>query len=133
MTRPAKPVVLRALGPDGVEIDVRVDYHGRIVASPAKTSVHNSTAADVLLAVPAQAGLRLVGFSAREVASTPAVATFRLINGPTVLDGDVTLPIELGANQSTSDWFGDGIDCADGITIDRIAGTFDLLIYYKVG
>ena len=120
-------------GPDGTPIRVRVDQRGYVIAGPALTSVHNGILADVTPAVAAHAHLRLVGFACRESASSAAAATFRLINGETVQAPEVTLPIELSANQSTGDWFGDGIACPSGITIDIIAGTIDLIIYYKVG
>jgi len=117
----------------GQPVRLRVDNRGRIISSPSKRSVHNSISADVLLAVPAQSGLRLTGFSVRESAATAATATFRLVDGAVVAAPDVVLPIELGANESETNWFGDGIECDNGITIDIIAGTVDLIIYYKVG
>lgn len=133
MPREIHEVHLLGDGPDGTPIRVRVDQLGYLVSGPALTSVHNGTSADVLGAVSPHANLRLTGFSVRESASTPAVATFRLVNGETVQAPQVVLPVELGANESTSDWFGDGIACPAGITIDIIAGTVDLIIYYKVG
>ncbi len=117
---------------DGAEVRIRVDNNGYFKSSPAKTSVHNAVAADVLSAVNAHANLRLVGFAARESASTAAVATFRLVNSSSVQGNDIVLPVELNANESTSEWQGDGVECPNGITVDRIAGTFDLILYYKI-
>ena len=82
--------------------------------------------------VPGATGLRLVGWSARESAGTPAVATFGIMNGATVAGGANILRVELAANESSGEWYGpEGIDAANGLTIDHIAGTFDLYLYHK--
>ncbi len=128
-----REVQVFGLTTDGAEVRLRVDNNGYMKSAPAKSSTHNAVAADVLSAVPAHANLRLVGFSARESDGTAAVATFRIVNGATVSGPDVVLPVELAANKSTSDWFNDGIECPGGITIDHITGTFDLILYYKIG
>lgn len=88
--------------------------------------------ADVLLAVAAQAGLRLVGFSCRESAATAAAATFRILHGDLATSPEI-VPVELKADESRADWFGDsGISCPNGITIDWIAGTVDINLFFKV-
>lgn len=76
--------------------------------------------------------LRLVGFSVRESDVTPAVATLQIVHGATVSGGDAVIPIELAANESKTQFFGDGgIDFSDGISIDHVAGTFDCTLIYK--
>ncbi len=100
---------------------------------PALIAARSAVAADVVQAVPPAPGLVLMGFAARESDGTPAVATFRIMHGPTVGDGVMLLPIELTGNQSTSDWFGpDGIETPRGLTIDWIAGTVDITLFYRV-
>lgn len=97
----------------------------------ASVAVNTAIAADVDAAVAAAAGLRLVGFAARESASTAAAATFIIVHGATAA-GTKLIPVELAADQSTRDFFGpDGIACPDGISIDWIAGTVDVNLFYK--
>ena len=38
--------------------------------------------------------------------------------------------VELAANGSVTEWFWPGIAMASGISIDRVAGEFDLHLYY---
>ena len=88
---------------------------------------------DVEPAVVGTTGLVFMGFAARESASSAAVATFRIMAGNDVANGKVLIPVELSANQSTSDWFGpDGIEARDGLTIDFIAGEFDVTLFYRI-
>ena len=38
--------------------------------------------------------------------------------------------IELAANESKFEWFWPGIDSANGISIDHIAGALDITVFY---
>ena len=89
-------------------------------------------AADVEPAVAAAGGLRLLGWSIRESAGSEAVATARIMNGATVSGGTAVAQIELAASNSESQWLWPGIDCQNGISFDRIAGTFDICIYWAI-
>ena len=101
--------------------------------SPSLSDENNGVTADVTPAVVGTPGLVLMGFACRESASSAAVATFRIMRGNTVAGGRVLIPVELNANESTGDWFGpDGIEATDGITIDFIAGEFDLTLFYRI-
>ncbi len=94
---------------------------------------NDALAADVEPAVATVSGLRYMGFSIRESDGTPAVATVAILNGATVAGGARVEVIELAANESKNQWYGpNGIRAADGITIDHIAGTVDIVIYYQV-
>lgn len=87
--------------------------------------------ADADAAVAAATGLRLMGFAARESDGTPAVATFRVVHGATGAGGDAVIPVELAASGSTFQWFGpQGVAFASGISIDHIAGTVDVTLFY---
>lgn len=97
----------------------------------ASVDVNSGISADVEPAVAAQAGLTLCGYSCRESAGTPAVAAFNIVNGATVAGGTHAAVVELAANASETVWLG-GVDCSNGISIDIVSGTVDLLIYYKV-
>lgn len=98
----------------------------------ASVDVNTNVGADVDAAVAAAAGLRLVGFACREMAGTAAVASFIIVNGATGAGGTAVVPVELAANESRSEWFGpEGIDCANGISIDWIAGAVDVHLFYK--
>ena len=94
----------------------------------------NSTAvvADVNALVPAQLGLKCLGYSVMESAGVPAAASLRIINGATAA-GTAIVNQKLIASQSVTQWFGgNGIECPNGITVDFLAGQFDITIYYVV-
>lgn len=106
---------------------------GTGIMAAASVDVNAAVAADVDAAVAAQAGLRLVGFAARESAGVAAVATFSIVHGATGAGGTSVVPVELKADESTRDWFGpEGIACPNGISIDHVAGTVDVNLFYKV-
>jgi hypothetical protein len=95
------------------------------------TDVNAATAADVDVAVAASSGLRLMGYSIRESAGSEAVATCRIMRGATAAGGTVLVNIELAASTSETVWFGPhGLEAETGLSIDRIAGTFDITLYY---
>lgn len=96
-------------------------------------SANAAVAADVDAAVAAQAGLRMCGYSCRESAGSAAVATFEIVNGATGATDDTIVSVELLADYSETVWMWPGVDCASGISVDHIAGTFDVTIYYYVG
>jgi hypothetical protein len=63
----------------------------------------------------------------------PALATLRIMNGATVGGGAVMANIKLALSTSQTQWFGtDGIECPNGVTIDFVAGQFDITVFYKV-
>ena len=99
----------------------------------ASVDVNTAIVADVDAAVVAAAGLRLVGFAARESAAVAATATFIIVHGATGAGGTQVVPVELISNESTSAWFGpEGIACPNGISIDWIVGTVDVDLFFKV-
>lgn len=104
-----------------------------IRTNPARSKAHDAITADQEATIAAVQGLKLMGFACRESAGTPAVATFRIMNGATVAAGSVLAPVELSANESRGDWYGpDGVDASNGLTIDVIAGTVDVTLFYKL-
>ncbi len=99
----------------------------------ASVDVNTAIAADVDAAVAASPGLRLIGFACRESAATAAAATFIIVHGATAAGGSSVVPVELTADESTREWFGpEGIAVPNGISIDWIAGTADINLFYKV-
>ena len=82
-------------------------------------------------AVAAVAGLRLMGYAIRESAGSEAVATVIIVHGATGAAAAKVVPIELAASNSKHEWFGDGIPMPNGISIDVVAGTVDLTLFYK--
>lgn len=102
------------------------------IGSKVNVQVDNNPAlaADADAAVAAAAGLRIVGYSCRESAGSEAVATFRIMHGATVTGGTVVFNEELAASKSNTEWTWPGIPCPNGISIDRIAGTVDVDIFY---
>lgn len=105
---------------------------GNGVNAAASVDVNAGVTADVDAAVAAATGLRLVGYSCRESAGTPAAAAFNIVNGATGAAGTSIVNVELAANASETVYFGDaGIDAANGISIDHVAGTVDVNLFYK--
>mgnify|MGYP000097148250 CR=1 FL=1 len=99
----------------------------------ASADVNLAVVADVDAAVAAAAGLRLVGFAAKESAATAAAATFNIVSGATAAGGTLLVPVELSANESARGWFGpDGIDAVAGVSIDWVAGAVDVVLFYKI-
>ena len=96
----------------------------------ASVDVNAALVADADAAVAASAGLRLVGFAARESAGTAAAATFFIVHGATGAGGTVVARVELLANESAREWWWPGIDVASGISIDWVAGTVDVELFY---
>jgi hypothetical protein len=89
--------------------------------------------ADVDAVVAANAGLRLMGWSARESAGSPAVAAAKIVNGATGAAAGKVANIGLAASTSRGEWYGpEGIPCPLGLSIDHIAGTLDIILYYRV-
>lgn len=95
---------------------------------PASSDVNATVAADVDAAVAAAAGLRVVGYSARETAGSTAVA--KIVNGATGAGGSAIMNIGLTANDSKVEWCWPGIDAAAGISIDHVSGALDITIFY---
>lgn len=102
-----------------------------VLGQAASPDANAAVTADVDAAVAASAGLRLVGWSIRESKSSAAVATGRITNGATGASGTVVANIELAADTSQTFWLGSGgIACPNGISVDWIAGEFDITLYY---
>lgn len=98
----------------------------------SSVSVDNNAAvvADVDAAVAAATGLRLMGYSVRESAATPAAAALNIVNGATGAGGAPLARIKLAANESRTVWLWPGIAADAGLSIDWIAGTVDVDLYY---
>ena len=106
---------------------------GAGIHAAASADVNLAIVADVDAAIAAAIGLRLVGFAAKESAATAAAATFTIVHGATGAGGTALVPVELSANESTRDWFGpEGIAVPNGVSIDWVAGTVDIVLFYKV-
>lgn len=96
------------------------------------TDINAAVTADVDAAVAAAVGLRLMGFSVRESAGSPAVAAAKIVNGATGAAVGKVAEIGLVASAGQQAWFGPhGIPCPLGISIDWIAGALDIILYYK--
>lgn len=89
--------------------------------------------ADIDAAISADPNLRLMGYSCRESAGAPAVAGFQIVNGATGNAANKVVEQELAANESNTEWFGpDGIECPLGISVNFLAGEFDVDLFYKI-
>jgi hypothetical protein len=86
---------------------------------------------DVDLAVAADAGLVLMGYTIREAAGSPAIASVQIING---VDGSGAVVAEIAvlASDSKHVWFGEnGVACPLGITIERLAGSTAVTVFHR--
>lgn len=71
--------------------------------------------------------VNLYGWSFRESAGVAAVATIVLRDGAA---GEIIAVIELAADGDDHQWMGpQGIRCSNGITVDRVAGTTEGVVY----
>lgn len=97
-------------------------------AASSSTSTEARTTDQALVA--AATGLKLMGFSVREQTDA-AEASFNLRNGDDDAD-PLVFVVNLLQNESRSEWFGpDGLDCADGIFLEVLSGTIDLVVHHK--
>lgn len=89
-----------------------------------------AVAADVALALAASANLRLLGYAVRESATVAAAASADIRHGGVA--GDLISPVSLAADGVKEQWYGGvGIACPDGVSIDVIAGTLDITLFYS--
>jgi hypothetical protein len=99
----------------------------------ASTAHQDAVVAVVNALVPAQAGLRLMGFSSKESAAIPAAATYSIKHGATAAGGVDVVYQNHALSTSMTQFFGDdGIACPNGISIGWLTGQVDIVIYYKV-
>lgn len=100
----------------------------RSMFSPALTVSSGSGTGDVVM-VAAAGNLRLMGYSIKEDAASPAEAEAIIRFGATIA-GAPLVHINLGPNESVRDWFGPGgIGASGGLFLDRVSGTTDLVLY----
>ena len=81
--------------------------------------------ADAIIA--ATAGLRLVGWHAKETAS--AAATFNIVNGATGAGGAQIVPVVLASDGSDKEWLWPGLDISDGLSLNRLTGQCDVYLH----
>lgn len=73
-----------------------------------------------------------MGWNARETAATAGTATLRVINGALGSGTAFIVTRELGPNESAEEWYGaDGPVAPDGLSVDWIAGTFEIVLHYN--
>lgn len=102
-------------------------YYMPVVAPPATPTAVAAAGTDVV-GIAATANLRLLGYSMKESAGTPAVASVNLRHG-VVIGAALLATEELAADGSVTRWFGpNGIACAGGIFVDR-TGEAEIVLY----
>lgn len=84
-------------------------------------------------AVAANPRLRFCGFAVRENAGTAAAAEFVIKKGATVAGGTILYPVTLAADGSDAHIIEAGIECPDGISIDHVSGSVDLVLFTRIG
>lgn len=99
-------------------------------APGALVDVNDAVAADVALAIPAASGRRLLGYVAEETAAVAAAAEVRLRSGGVA--GPLLAIVKLAADGTASAWWGpNGIAVDDGVSIDLVAGTVSINLFYS--
>ena len=80
--------------------------------------------------IGARRNLRLIGYSVSESASSAAAAECILRHGTSVSDPQLVSPINCNANGFGMFWLGgNGINCPNGIFLDRVSGNTTLVVY----
>lgn len=120
---------------DSDRVDATYTTQGLEVNSPRPATVdapNDDKTADVTLEA-ATTNLRLLGWTVREDAGTPAAATVLLRHGVESAGnctGNIIAYVELAASQSSGEWYGDrGLAVASGVCADVQLGTIDINIY----
>jgi hypothetical protein len=93
--------------------------------------VRLAVAANVDAAIPATAGLRLMGINIQETLAT--TANFVIKRGATGAGGTVLASFKfLSTGNYTVSFPSGGLKCDEGVSIQRVGGTCDVILYYKV-
>jgi hypothetical protein len=99
------------------------------LAPGASIDARAGVAADVPLALPALAEIRLIGYMVEEAAAVAAAAEIRLRHGGVA--GDLLFPIILAADGVKTQWLGsNGVATPNGVSIDHVAGTVNVTLFY---
>lgn len=96
-----------------------------------EVDLNAAVVADVDAAVAANDKLFLYGYSAKEGAGTPAIASFSIVNGATGAAAGKVVHVALLASTSETVIFERPIACPLGISVDWIAGDIDIILYHK--
>lgn len=77
--------------------------------------------------------MALYGIAITEAhATTPAAVTLNIMSGVVLTQSAVMIPVKLAASGSVVYWFSPtGIDARDGISIDMVTGTADVVIFTR--
>lgn len=128
---------------DGDHHEVPLDSKGRLLTAVGSDTSATGTAVDTVnkptlaadsdAAVAATAGLRYMGFTAKETTGT-GYASFNVVKGATGAGGGTPLDyVTLSPGETAREWYGpEGMDSPTGISIDWISGTPSVTIRSKV-
>lgn len=72
---------------------------------------------------------RLAGWSIKEAAGSPAVATVRLRDG--AVGGQILFDIELAANESSNIMFPRSLRTEAGVYVEQVAGTISGTLWFE--
>jgi hypothetical protein len=125
-------VLASAKNPDGSDYTLPVSGTVTTAPAPAATPTAIASGSGDAAGVAPTANLRLMGYSVRESAASPDDASFVIRHGALASDPALVF-VEVSADQSTTEWLGeDGIACPNGIFIDRVSGSTEIVLYTKV-
>ena len=89
-----------------------------------------SGTADSEAFITANAGLLLGAvFMSEDAAGTAGVKVY---DGATISGGTAVCGKSLAANEIATIWLGEGINCPNGITLDRTSGTTTITVAYRI-
>lgn len=88
--------------------------------------------ANAVPVAPADAPGRLIGYSVREAAATPAAAVVRFRSGTTVAGTPLGAGVSLAPGESVREWFGPaGINVPTAVFLERVSGTTEVTVYWS--
>jgi DNA uptake protein ComE-like DNA-binding protein len=103
----------------------------KLMTATSAVSYGTGTANAVPVA-PAEAAGRLMGYSVREAAATPAAAVVRFRSGATVAGTPLGAGVSLAPGESVREWFGPaGINVPTAVFLERVSGTTEVTVYWS--
>lgn len=113
--------------------NVQGDARGRLYVTSDVAIISSGTTAKAadFEGYNATTGLRLMGVSVRESAGSADVATVVVRLGTADSDPPLLL-VELAANQEKFYGLGSGVAAEDGVFVEVVAGTIDMVLFHKV-
>ena len=102
------------------------------IFDPAEVALAKAVTTDQEPLVPAQDGLRMLGWAAAEAGGSAGTAIVHIIHGETVSGGSEIETIKFAGDESKHSWQWPGIKMDGGISLEVVEGEIDIEVYYLV-